>query len=108
MPMRYYLLLFLFISLLLSGCNKNPEDEKSSVVSSETVKPSQASAIEAVVPNKTLHLRAESGFFYKSNPFRPNIYQTNPRAESDRTKRTVQLLNIGEGCQQSISVPEET
>lgn len=52
MPMRYYWLLFLFISLLLSGCNKSPEDEKSSVVSSETFKPSQASAIEVVVLKK--------------------------------------------------------
>jgi hypothetical protein len=52
MPMRYYWLLFLFISLLLSGCNKNPEDEKSSVVSSQTFKPSQASAIEVVVLKK--------------------------------------------------------
>jgi hypothetical protein len=68
MPIRYYLLLFLFISLLLSGCNKNPEDEQSSVVSSETAKPSQASVIEAVVPNKTVHLRAESRSFIIVEP----------------------------------------
>jgi hypothetical protein len=78
--MRYYWLLVLFISLLLSGCNKNPEDEKSSVVTSETVKPSQASAIEAVVLKKGFLLRLSQVLSIELTCLDSTIHQINPRA----------------------------
>jgi len=56
--MRYYPLIFFFISFLLVGCDKDHEINQSSVISPEISKASTSS--------KTAYIKAEQRFFVKA------------------------------------------
>jgi hypothetical protein len=96
--MRYYLLVFLFHSFLLIGCNKKFVHKQSSVAASEITTFYKSLTIKVLAQTKKGQLRIGLRHILYVKTVSDLIHRTNTHGGSDPTNCTLQLLRTSEIC----------